>query len=174
MNVFINKMNFIGKKYTFATYAENFKKSGDILMDNHQEKVALYLYRHFIELSLKFLSQKIGIKIKEIHNLKLLKDSLFQKLEKQFGMDQIQLEKMEKIILKYVELDPTGTFIRYPFDKKTEKENLIENNLLATINIEEEKNMVNDYLEIFYEICDVLDMYEYHQEEMQRLYENYF
>lgn len=166
----INKMNLINKEYSFATYAESYKKSGDILMENQQEKIALYLYRHSIELSLKHLSSVLGIKFENNHSLFNLFEAIEAKLKYRGNINDKKIGKMKEIIKKYNELDERSTFIRYPLNKEG-KENLIGGNLFSTIDKSKEKESVNQYFENFYSIDDVLVEEKIREEEMKSYYE---
>jgi len=170
----------------FYGYIMGYKNAADILVSNVKRKKdisftdtviypIIFLYRQFIELSLKkiyfsYSHDTLKDKIKSIkeanHNLvriwRIIKPRL---LEYSSVNEKVDIENVEAYIVQYQDIDPNSVIYRYPIDKK----------LNTTIQNEKRLNLVKlseriHELESFFngvegKLSDILDfeseMYQY-------------
>ncbi|WP_297487573.1 hypothetical protein [uncultured Cetobacterium sp.] len=162
-NVFI-----LGTQISESISAKEFKISGDILLDSNGA-IALYLYRHAIELELKFLSEKLNVFFKSNYNMKRLFDNLKTSF---FGINTISKENIffiEEIIKDYIALDETSVNLRYSnsiyeenfiLSEKFINKNIINNiddPYLYEIKKKETKENINELFEILTKINNYID-----------------
>ncbi|MCA9023549.1 MAG: hypothetical protein KDA74_25550 [Planctomycetaceae bacterium] len=129
-----------GGRYTMGDYAQGYFFAGDRLIESIRHKrcdldvliyPVVYVYRHGIELSLKYLAERIPVLLGHsgeftwghelLQNWRQVRELLVQTRTDYPGERSIKektLRWVDGVLRQFAELDPGGVTFRYPTDSK--------------------------------------------------------
>ncbi|MBS4055278.1 MAG: hypothetical protein KGZ64_11035 [Thermaerobacter sp.] len=177
----------------FGNYAERFKRSADILLDQIGENrfkeadqvimPALFLYRHSLELILKslYVTHSLTVRSTDIeklqqklndHGLESLWDKCGECFQENVGRGQKakdHLKRLRQAVLEFHQLDRYSDVFRYPYNTQLDRQGAGDKAWeygidFAHLRAEFEK-MYNTLSGI---LCDTLE--RYHQQDSQRVF----
>lgn len=136
MKNFKNSVFILGEEISENISAEKFKKSGDMLLATNGS-IALYLYRHSIELQFKSLLKRFNAAFEPNYTI----ETLFNLLKIQLNTNNILNNEetifLNELISDYISLDKKATKLRYSnnntIENLTISENFINKNILNNV-----------------------------------------
>ena len=163
-----------GGPYDFYDYGNGYFKATKRLVESLEERTNRnpvdimvypigYLFRHGIELNLKYfadvlphlLSEKKALKFthKLEDNFKLVK-TYFIRIP-YISLDELKIERAEKILREFLEIDPSGEVFRFPKNKKG-KSHLQNTTLINLLVLGEAMEELMEIFEYWFYCTDTL------------------